>query len=268
MSSTNNLVCPKCDNKYPLKTQLIKCPVCDIDLITPNQHLNINSRKAGGIKGNTGPVILGDGNIINEQEKSNMANYSFSPKGEINQFQLGVPVASWITFSAASMWLLHTSGSIASILSIFGVQIKSDPLKSDPLKQIINSFVSVIYNCRWIISGIILLISIYFIFDWINKIRDLSNGIPIHISGKKFYKRYRGTVLEGLFNSKCPAEGCSGYLTVTRAPSNQEGCKIIGRCDKRPKLHTYDFDPETLKGGWVKLTEKPKPNNSQTKRQY
>jgi hypothetical protein len=165
------------------------------------------------------------------------------------------------------MWLLHTSGSIASILSIFGFQIKPDSLKYDPLKRIINSFVLVIYDYRWVISGIVACVSIYFIVAWIDKVRDLNNGLPIHVSGKKFYKKYRGTVLKGLFNSECPAEGCSGYLTVTIAPSNQEGCKIIGRCNKRPKLHTYDFDPETLKGGWVKLTEKPKPNNSQTHRQ-
>ncbi|WP_404788911.1 hypothetical protein [Altericista sp. CCNU0014] len=119
MNPTNNLICPKCDNKYPLNSQLIQCPACDVDLIVPNQYSNINSRKAGKIKGNTAPVILGDGNIINEQEKSKIADYSFSPKGEVSQFQLGFPVASWLTFSAVSMWLLHTSGSIASVLQFY-----------------------------------------------------------------------------------------------------------------------------------------------------
>jgi hypothetical protein len=267
MSFTNSLVCPECGKNYPLKKQLIQCPVCEIDLVTPTQSPNVNKRKARDISNNSGPVILGDGATVYEQAKSNMANYEFSAQRKINQFQLGAPVASWLTFSAALMWFLHTSGSIASVLSIFGVQIKSDPSKSDLLKQIINFFASTIYDYRLVISGNITLVSLYFIVVWINKLRDLNNGIPIHVSGKKFYKKYRGTVLEGSFNSECPAEGCSGSLTVTIAPSNQEGCKIIGKCNKRPKLHTYDFDPETLKGGWVKLTEKPKPNNSQTHRQ-
>jgi hypothetical protein len=237
MSFTNSLVCPECGKNYPLKKQLIQCPVCEIDLVTPTQSPNVNKRKARDISNNSGPVILGDGATVYEQAKSNIANYEFSAQRKINQFQLGAPVASWLTFSAALMWFLHTSGSIASVLSIFGVQIKSDSLKSDLLKQIINFFASTIYDYRLIISGIITLVSLYFIVVWINKLRDLNNGIPIHVSGKKFYKKYRGTVLEGSFNSECPAEGCSGSLTVTIAPSNQEGCKIIGKCNKRPKLH-------------------------------
>ena len=164
------------------------------------------------------------------------------------------------------MWLLHASGSVASILSIFGFQIKSNSTKSDPLNQIINYFASVFYEYRCYISIAIVLIPLVFIFNWLNKIKDLNNGIPIHISGREFYKKNRETIVKGLFSSKCPAEGCSGHLIVTTAPSNQEGIKIIGRCNKRPNLHTYDFDAETLQGKWVKLTDKPKPNNNQTQR--
>jgi hypothetical protein len=261
MSTASSLVCPECGNKYPLKKQLIQCPVCEINLTTPAQSSNINKRKARDIRDNSGPVILGDGATVYEQPKSNIANYEFFAKSKINELQLGLPVVKWITLWAFLIWLLNTSGSIASILSFLRFEIKLDQIK-----QIVVALNSYIFDNRLLFSAIITGLSIYFIVAWINKIRDINNGRYVHIAGSKFYKKSHGTVLKGLLNSKCPHEGCSGSLTVSIAPSNQEGFKIIGRCDKKPRVHTYDFDPETLQGGWVKLTDKPKPNNNKTNR--
>jgi hypothetical protein len=260
MSHTNYLVCPKCRNTYPLTKNFIQCPSCEINLTTPTESLNTNIRRARDIRDNSGSVILGDGNIVNEQAKSKVANYDFCPKGTINNLQLGLPAIKWLTVWLASMWLLNTSGSIASILSIFGIQ-----LKPEQLKQFILSLNSAIFDMRWPLSILVTLVSLYFIYTWINKIRELYNGEYVHVSGDKFYKKYDGTLRKGSLGTQCPSESCSGYLTVAEAPSNDQGIKIIGICNKKSKLHRYDFDIKTLQGEWVTLTKKEKPSSNQAR---
>jgi hypothetical protein len=233
--SSQNLVCPGCYNQYPLSKNFTKCPVCKINLTIPNGSRVTNKRKAGDIKHNSGPVILGDGNIINENDKSERAMYDFHQKGNVSALQLGSPFVVWLILWTFFMWLLNVSGSIASILSIFGVQIKSEQLKLD-------SIFSGFPDLRMIGSAILTVILIYFICNEIRKIIKLNDGEYVHIYGSTFYKKDQGIFKKGSLRCPCPDDTCSGTLEVRTAPANKQGNnKIIGRCNRDPS-HTYRVD--------------------------
>jgi hypothetical protein len=262
MNNSNRLLCPSCDNHYPLDYR--QCPVCQDNLIVPTQKNGKVKYTVKDVEGNSGVIIAGPGTVV-QPSNEETAEYQFKPTRKPKVTSLGVikPAFGWIALWGIMMGFLNFSGSVASILSIFSFHIS--PTYSSSL---LNSFFFLLASAqKEITANFWLCISLdamglYLLYRasiWLQKIWQISHGAVVHGGDRTFYAKIGNVIYRGFLESKCPSKTCSGTVRVKATYPNNEGYKLLGFCDKQPTDDVYTFDDKTLKGRKTKITRKQKP---------